>query len=205
MPLVIYASLDLRLAFGIFPQLAGLDEPIVLLLRACAAFDVPIENYSLAKLADGLLEGSPIYRIIISDTDLDDIAAHILAEFSENHPFFHMISIGGGSIGTPGALEFASMFRHSKVTDFCLYDNPIGEEGGLAILEALQNNPWMQFCDCDGPGISDETRGAISSLAKIRNDQIIPFLAEKAACYIIIVSRLSNREEMGDLAVLPKS
>ena len=71
------------------------------------------------------------------------------------------------------------------------------------ILEALQVNPFVCMCNCEGPGISNETSGAIDFLTGVRNYSIIPFLAEKAACYIIMVSQLSNREEMGDLAVLP--
>ena len=98
MPLVSFALIDSYLAIRILPRLAGLDEHIVWLLRACAAIEIPNVNYSLAEMADGLLEGRPIQDIDIWNTDLNDNAAYILAEFAENHPFLHTISIGEGSI-----------------------------------------------------------------------------------------------------------
>ena len=199
-------------------------------IRSLSLLDQDLELESIAVISDFVEQNPHLESLEISECEFGDL----LAEKFKNNKSLKSITFRSCSITNQGARDFSHLLIHNSVLKrLDLLCNNIDLVGMQYLAEALTQNQSLEYLmvhlnsDCDSKPDSKELSIDLESLfaqalAKnasllclaagtsvsasliMRNRIDIPIAARRSALYLIGVTRSTNYDGMGLMAVFPK-
>ncbi|XP_054745002.1 ran GTPase-activating protein [Anastrepha obliqua] len=128
-----------------------------------------IYHVGIAALAAGFEENHNLRILNLNDNTVTEKGAAALAEAFASTPLLQEINFGDCLLKNHGAYHFAEALaeNHSQLEVVDLGFNEIGANGGVVLVEALQNKPNLKTLNLDGNQFGYEGRERIKEIMEL--------------------------------------